>query len=75
VSRPQAQVEGFDYVAGVKVSKTPSEWRAAYPAPTYSRRVENGETFYSALVTPKDEPPSWRLRAEAYANIPEVRHE
>lgn len=65
MSRASAPVKGFDYVLGQPVERTPDSWRKAYPASQYTRRVENGETFYSVKRGP--------IAAEAYANIPEER--
>jgi hypothetical protein len=55
-------IEGFFYApkgAG-KVVRTPSQWRALFS--THTRRVENGETFFTNKATKK-------LEYEAYAII------
>ncbi len=56
-------VDGFDYLMQRPVRMTAQEWREKYPPTIYTRRVENGETFYAR--------PGQMIAAEAYANIPE----
>lgn len=55
-------IPGFDYTTHKPVAHTRQEWRNLYPPWTHTRRVENGETFYSHL--------KGALAAEVYANIP-----
>lgn len=55
-------VDGFDYVTGKPVSMLPQHWRGKYPPSTHTRRVENGETFFSRKAG--------KIEAEAYANVP-----
>lgn len=58
-------IDGFDYVAQQRVSMTRAEWQEKYPPSIYTRRVEDGETFYSRV--------GGSIAAEAYSNIPEAR--
>ena len=53
-------VEGFDYIRGVGVRMTVTEWRAV--AATHNCEVKNGETFFRGRITK-------RLEFEAYAKI------
>lgn len=39
-------VPGFDYTTGKDVAHTPKEWRQRYPAATFRRVAEGGETAY-----------------------------
>lgn len=56
------QVQGFHYTRkGEAVSRTPAQWRQLFS--THTRRVENGETFFTSKTTK-------RLEYEAYAVIP-----
>lgn len=67
MAREQPKVPGFHYTRkGEDVSRTPREWQQLFS--THTRRVENGETFFTSRTTR-------RLEYEAYAVIPDLKHQ